>query len=581
MKMDRHISDEMDGIALKEEVDFLSLLLKKEDESGILNDALTCGIQDGQGNVPSHFGSNQCRLLYCAIKGYYLKHGAPLTYNALVSIIDRDELRSLIGGDLREEDKAALKSFFSEVVAAGKNVDARDYSMLKNNLNDRYYQWRLKEISRSKIKGLLEAKNDQAHIVSQIVYDIANIPSIIGDSYSRTVKIQEGMDRVMQHIIDMRENPDNNIGFMTGITGIDDAFHGFPPGSYTVISGTANGGKTTLMMNISFNMAKMGRSVLYISMEKTADLFYRRLLSCHAKVDYNRMKIGGKGERGLNDHFFQKLQEAREDLKVNKPDLTCCQFAPDTTAVSTILTKVEMLRKQRKIDVLAVDYLQVIASDIRREGRPDLELASVHKAIMAYGRVHGIAVFTASQLKAAAATKLRDHMKKAAKDNDNSAIDVSTEDFGGTISITQDADNALTIGLPQPPEPQTYANINITKSRDGISRKNIKVAFDGRTCFIGDLEGGQGQVDSVDSLLYSDGGVNEDDIMDDSTLFSIGESNGDSKDLSLDVDEDPFGPAENPAPVKSEEQPEPSVQTEESKPETSAEKPDDYFSEIF
>ena len=357
--------------------------------------------------------------------------------------------------------------------------------------------------------------------------DLNAIKNINPDSYSKTVSINDGLDNALKYMENKRLNPDSDESIKCGIDGIDNILHGFARGSYTVISGMINGGKTTLLMNIAFNMAKAGYNVAYVSLEKDANLFFRRTLACHALTDYNRMKIGGTGAKGLSDYWYEKLRLAALDLKDRiKPNYHCLQYVQNTK-LTKILADLDKLRAKRKLDAIFIDYLQVIGTETVTVGRPDLDLANVHKRIMAYGRELNTVNFTALQLKSASSKEIRKAASKVVTEAQMATVSVNTEDFGGSQMVVADADNALSAVL-NGDKPPTKMFISFTKARDDESRRTIPLDFDGKVGRVCDPEYGASQIQAVDDVLF-DKKITEEQLDSEENLFTIAEVNEKNK----------------------------------------------------
>jgi replicative DNA helicase len=473
-------NEDLMRLADKEEPRFLSILLRDKE---CLSDAISMGFrsanEEEKDKRPGHFLYPKNDLLFGIIKKYYLKFGSLLTRSAMDSVVDMQT------GFGTEEDRAAIKGYWDKVWNR-HDVTVEDYSMLKDHINDRFLLRQFYDIWRNGDQ-IIKATSNHSDLLKKFVTNINGMENMSPDPYSLTMGINEGMTEAMKYIEDRRDNQDSSDTVLSGIGKIDDIFHGFARGSYTVVSGMINGGKTTLLMNIAFNMAKAGHNVAYVSLEKDAKLFFRRTLARHAMTDYNRIKTGGTGQWGLSDYWFRKLQDAAKDLTDNiKPNYHCLQFVQDTV-LTKILSALDKLRSQRKLDVIVVDYLQVIGVETRTIGRPDLDLANVHKRLMAYGRTHGIVIFTALQLKSSSSKEIRKKVDKVVSEAEISSVSVNTEDYAGSQMVVADADNALGVVL-NGDKPPTKMFISFSKARDDESRRTISLDFDGKVGLVCDPE---------------------------------------------------------------------------------------------
>lgn len=434
--------------------------------------------------------------------------------------------------EIKEEDRASARMNWDKTFHL--NVEKEDFSLLKENINSRYVQWQAYDIINSNLEGLVKSTNGQIEIVRGMQESFMKIDNLDPDPYSLIMDIEEGLEKSIEYIDDRRENPDSLQSVPTGLKSIDDIYHGFEYGTYTIISGMINGGKTTLMFNIGFNMAKAGYNVVYVSLEKKAQLLFTRLLSLHALVDYNRIKVGGTGDSGLNDENYFRLKEAAQDLRERiKPNFDVIQAAQGTK-LSKIFSEIEKIKSSKKIDVLIVDYLGVIGNETNHPGRPDLDDAYTSSRLQSYGRVNNFVTISAVQLKTSSSKEIRNRSKKA---NEDSSVDVSvhTEDLAGSKMIIADADNGLSAVLNHD-SPPTKMFVFGTKARDDEAKRTMVLDFDGKLGRVSDPVFEPGQINSVDDILFNTDMTEEDLISEDSIYngsFSLKEDDEEvfSKDI--------------------------------------------------
>jgi replicative DNA helicase len=329
--------------------------------------------------------------------------------------------------------------------------------------------------------------------------------------------VEEGITKSMEHIDERRENPDDSPNVLTGLKAIDDIYHGFEYGTYTIISGMINGGKTTLMFNIGFNMAKAGYNVVYVSLEKKAVHLYTRLLSLHALVDYNRIKIGGTTERGLDDENYNRLKDAASDLLESvKPNFDVIQAAQGTK-LSKLLGEIEKIKNRKKIDVVIVDYLGVIGNETNHPGRPDLDDAYTSSRLQAYGRINNFVTISAVQLKTSSSKEIRNRSKKATE-GESGDVSVHTEDLAGSKMIIADADNGLSAVLNND-SPPTKMFVFGTKARDDEAKRTMVLDFDGKLGRVCDPVFELGHASAVDDILFNTD-ITEEELMNEDAIYN-------------------------------------------------------------
>ena len=502
-------NEQLKSLAKKEEPRFLSILLKDKD---CLMDAIAFNIKTGD---QGHFWIQKNRLMYMIIYEYYKKYESILTRTAMESVMD--SLSNIGKLKISDDDRTVARMYYDELFSLDAPVE--DYDMLKEHINNRYLQWQGFEIMKEEMEGIVKATSNQDKIVKKIQERFASIDNMEADSYCGSLNIVEAMPSIRNYITNRRDHPEEEPRVPTGINALDRLYY-LNPGSYTVIAGMINGGKTTLMFNIGFNMARMGYGVCYVSIEKEAFPFLLRLTSLHALVDYNRIKRGGEGDYGLSNIYYDKLIEATKDIENNiKPNFECIQAVPGTT-LTKLLSEVEKVKSRMKIDVLIVDYLGVIGFETSHQGRPDIDEAMVSKRLQAYGRINKLVTIAGCQLKTPSVKEIRNKAKKATSD-DSSSVEVHTEDLAGSKMIIADADNGWGAVLNHESPPNKMF-VYGTKARDDSSRECVSLDFDGRLGLISDPEFHSSHVKEVDNLLYDDE-ISEEDLMSNDGLFSTDE----------------------------------------------------------
>ena len=497
----------LNRIAIKEERRFLSILLKNKK---CLANAIDSGIKYGK---DGHFWSSSHRFLYEIMVKYFQEYHSVLTRSAMESILSKQNT-------FADEDETAGIGIWDEIWG-NNEADVGDYPFLKKSIDDRYQQWKIVSGLQDKLPELMKATGGQDKIIEGIKKSVNSVESASIHNYSLTMSVEEGMDKAIEHITQMRENPEEHRGVMCGIEGIDNLYHGFVRGSYTVVCGVVNGGKSTMMMNIAWNMAKAGYRVVYVSIEKEAVPIYERFLSMHTAIDYNRIKIGGTGTAGLSDYYYQKYVDGAADVKsIMNGNLFVIQEVQGVV-LSSILAKVDEINEQAPIDALVVDYLGVIGFESRHPTRPDLDLANVSLRLQAWGRANRAITITGSQITNSATKEIRKNIQKANNDTkqstDLSAFQVNTEDLGGSQRIIADADNAIGVLLNEG-EPKTKITATAVKARDNEAHRKVVLDFDGKTGRITDPQFHPGQIKGVDDILYNEE-ITEEQIMNDQGLF--------------------------------------------------------------
>jgi replicative DNA helicase len=178
-------------------------------------------------------------------------------------------------------------------------------------------------------------------------------------------------------------------GMSTGYNELDRITAGFHAGDLVVIAGRPSMGKTAFALNIAENMAiESKRSIAFFSLEMSKEQLAERMLCGRARVNSNAIRTGR-----LPDHQWQGLGIAAGTLAE-------ANIYVDDSATLTVLemrAKARRLRAQYKIDMVIVDYLQMMHSGGRVESRQQ-EISHISRSLKALAKELNIPVVALSQL---------------------------------------------------------------------------------------------------------------------------------------------------------------------------------------
>jgi replicative DNA helicase len=193
-------------------------------------------------------------------------------------------------------------------------------------------------------------------------------------------------------------------GISSGLADLDKKLGGLHQSDLLILAGRPSMGKTALATNIAFNIAKAykrgvrpdgsegtveGGIVGFYSLEMSSEQLAARILSEAARVPSERIRRGEMEE----DEFRRFLHEA-------KALEACPLFIDDTPAlpISTLAARARRLKRTHGLDVLFVDYLQLVRpATIRSEGRVQ-EISEITQGLKAIAKELNIPVIALSQL---------------------------------------------------------------------------------------------------------------------------------------------------------------------------------------
>ncbi|MFP3899067.1 MAG: replicative DNA helicase [Dehalococcoidia bacterium] len=267
---------------------------------------------------------------------------------------------------------------------------------------------------------------------------------------------------------------------MTGFTALDGFLGGLQRSDLVVLAARPSLGKTSLALNIARNAAINQKAcVALCSLEMSQEAVVQRLLASEAGVDFNKVRRGEFSEQSE-----RRIMEASGVLSEapiyidDSPQLRCLD----------IRSKVRRLHFERGVDLIIVDYLQLIQGNGKNETRVQ-EISKITRDLKTLAREINAPVLAVSQLSRAVEWRAS-HVPQLS-------------DLRESGSIEQDADVVLFIyrddmyftledwikvhDIEKEPYPRGIADINIAKHRNGALGQ-VKLRFIGRITKFDNLE---------------------------------------------------------------------------------------------
>ncbi|MBP1805921.1 replicative DNA helicase [Rubellimicrobium aerolatum] len=192
-------------------------------------------------------------------------------------------------------------------------------------------------------------------------------------------------------------------GISTGLIDLDKKLGGLHPSDLLILAGRPSMGKTSLATNIAFNIAKAyrrgrrpdgtegtvnGGVVGFFSLEMSAEQLAARVLSEASEVPSEQIRRGD-----MTEAEFRRFVEAAKDLEA------CPLFIDDTAAIpiNQLAARARRLKRTHGLDVLMVDYLQLIRPATAKDSRVN-EVSEITQGLKAIAKELDIPVVALSQL---------------------------------------------------------------------------------------------------------------------------------------------------------------------------------------
>jgi replicative DNA helicase len=226
---------------------------------------------------------------------------------------------------------------------------------------------------------------------------------------------------------------------------------GLQNSDFIVLAARPSVGKTSLALNIAENVSvREGKSVGVFSLEMSKEQLVLRLLSSVTKINSFNLRSGH-----VTDMDFPKIANAMGTLSNAK------MFIDDTASISVmeLRTKARRLKMEQGLDLLIVDYLQLMQPGQQsRDGNRVQEVSEISRGLKALARELSIPVIALSQL--SRQTEMREKGEPRLSDlRESGAIE---QDADVVIFLYRDGERSddLSVG-------GEAINFNVAKHRNG------------------------------------------------------------------------------------------------------------------
>ena len=218
------------------------------------------------------------------------------------------------------------------------------------------------------------------------------------DNYQETV---DAIQELENELLDSDENSMRNIisktidyiddvsingtGLSSGFESLDALTSGFRPGSLNVLAGRPSMGKSTLALNIATHLSS-AKNVLFFSLEMTQVQLMLKIISGETNIPLYKVERNQLSDNE-EEIFYKALAESG-----NKSMTIVDRGGLNVIDVCSITRKMNV---ERKVDVLLIDYLQLMRYD---KGREISELGNITRELKYLSKELQIPVILLSQL---------------------------------------------------------------------------------------------------------------------------------------------------------------------------------------
>ena len=357
---------------------------------------------------PDDFYSSSHKIIYSAICSLYNKN-KPIDIVTLSDQLETTDQLAEVGGisylTTITNVMPSTAYYMSYVDIVKKNSVLRQLINVSNNI--------IKEAYTSE-------DTDALGFAEKAIFEIAEKGQV-----SALESLAESLTGVMESFEDIHKDGAKTRGIPTGFYQLDKMTNGLQRSDLIILAARPSVGKTSLAMNIVTNAAiEGGAKCAVFSLEMSKQQIAQRMLCSVANVDMSKALHGE-----LDDTDWTKLWKAHKKLSE-------CKIYADDSSLNTpsqILSKCRKLKRERGLDLIMIDYLQLMTGDGKADNR-QTEIGDISRRMKILAKEINVPVIVLSQL------------SRAVEQRQNKLPVLSDLRESGTIE--QDADMVIFIHRP-------------------------------------------------------------------------------------------------------------------------------------
>ncbi len=193
-------------------------------------------------------------------------------------------------------------------------------------------------------------------------------------------------------------------GMATGLIDLDERMGGLQKSDLIIIAGRPGMGKTSLATNMAFNIAKAyqfeaqpdgshkainGGIVGFFSLEMSAEQLATRVIAEQAGVPSSKIRRGD-----ITEEDFRRITDAAREMQ----SIPLYIDQSGGISIAQLTARARRLKRQKGLDLLVVDYLQLLVGSKARSENRVQELTEITTGLKALAKELAVPILALSQL---------------------------------------------------------------------------------------------------------------------------------------------------------------------------------------
>lgn len=203
------------------------------------------------------------------------------------------------------------------------------------------------------------------------------------------VQLTLWLRKTFKHLSEIRGQHKGITGIPVGYRKLNEMTSGFQPSDLIILAARPSMGKTAMALSIAHNVAREGKSVGFFSLEMSGEQLTLRLLSMQSGIPHHNIR----NATITSDEWMMLTDVAGQSATYN--------FFIDDTAMQSIMdirTKARKLKLEHNVQLLVIDYLQLINVVGKRYENRHQEISEISRSLKALAKELNIPILALSQL---------------------------------------------------------------------------------------------------------------------------------------------------------------------------------------
>lgn len=238
-----------------------------------------------------------------------------------------------------------------------------------------------------------EVKNDPKQAVENSISKLSgSIEQYYNIEASKTPHVESKVivGEIAESLLVLKKDRENGIvhGVQTGFKALDRFMGGFERDALIVVGARPSVGKSCFIFQMANNMSKLGYNVAFFSLEMSNKQLITRLIGLESELPYSKLKNMNLDARETELFFLGVDKISRSNIIMNDNTL----LTPNT-----LRSEVKKISRQKKLDAVFVDYVQLMGHD-KSTGTREREIAEISRTMKLIAKENNVVVITAAQL---------------------------------------------------------------------------------------------------------------------------------------------------------------------------------------